>query len=80
MNHIKKFNQFLTELNEYGNSDRFYSYEEAVDFAKTISKKHRIVQHVNEIPGSLEDSYIVSSYYDDKATLISFKNGKEITK
>jgi hypothetical protein len=67
-----------TELNEYRVSDRFYSYEDAVEHAKAISKNHGVVQHVNEIPGSLEDSYVVSDWYDEDATLISFENGRQL--
>jgi hypothetical protein len=65
-------------LNEYEVSDRFYSYEDAVEHAKAISKNHGVVQHVNEIPGSLEDSYVVSDWYDKDATLISFENGRQL--
>ena len=65
-------------LNEYRVSDRFYSYEDAVEHAKAISKNQGVVQHVNEIPGSLEDSYVVSDWYDEDATLISFENGRQL--
>jgi hypothetical protein len=67
-----------TELSEYGVSDRFYSYEDAVEHAKTISKNQGVVQHVNEIPGSLEDSYEVSDWYDSDLTVISFENGRQL--
>jgi hypothetical protein len=66
----------LSEL--WGYDNEFSSYEDAVEHAKAKSKFQGVVQHVNEIPRSLEDSYIVSNIYDDKATLSSFKNGRQL--
>ena len=64
------------ELNEYGSSNH-YSYEEAIKLAKTLSKEG-VVQHVNEIPGSRNEFYEISDWYDNDLTVISFENGREL--
>jgi len=64
------------ELNKYGSSNH-YSYEEAIKLAKTLSKEG-VVQHVNEIPGSRNEFYEISDWYDNDLTVISFENGREL--
>ena len=63
------------ELNEYGTSDYIYSYEDAVEYARRMSAKHGVVQHVNELP---DGRYKVSDWYDSDSTVISFEGGREL--
>jgi hypothetical protein len=73
---ILKNKGILTEvLNEYGTSDYFNEYEDAVKYAEDISSKEGVVQHVNELP---DGTYKVSDWYDSDTTVISFENGREL--
>jgi len=73
---ILKNKGILTEvLNEYGTSDYFNEYEDAVKYAEDISSREGVVQHVNELP---DGTYKVSDWYDSDTTVISFENGREL--
>jgi hypothetical protein len=73
---ILKNKGILTEvLNEYGTSDYFNEYEDAVKYAEDISSREGVVQHVNELP---DGSYKVSDWYDSDTTVISFENGMQL--
>ena len=63
------------ELNEYGTSDYFSEYEDAVKYAEAISSREGVVQHVNELP---DGTYKVSDWYDSDTTIISFENGMQL--
>jgi hypothetical protein len=63
------------ELNEYGTSDYFSEYGDAVKYAEDISSKEGVVQHVNELP---DGTYKVSDWYDSDTTVISFENGMQL--
>lgn len=63
------------QLTEYGTSDNFDNYEDAVKYAEDMSAKQGVVQHVNELPNG---TFKISDWYDEDTTVVSFERGIQL--